>query len=112
MPSRYIHESEKIMEEKQRRRAGLPTRDEGILEDKLKPRSCPRCREVNKADSKFCSNCGSPLDIKTVVELEEKREEADQAVYEILEEIARRDPRLLIQVMRERGWGEKLTQGI
>jgi hypothetical protein len=76
-------------------------------EDILKPITCPICERENPAGSRFC-NCGQVLDIKTAMKLEEKREVADQDVYEILEEIAKRDPGLLIQIMKEKGWGEKL----
>jgi hypothetical protein len=46
----------------------------------LKARTFPRCKERNSPVSTFCNRCGSPLDFKTAIELEEQRKAGDDAV--------------------------------
>jgi integrase/recombinase XerD len=48
--------------------------------DPLKVRNCARCDQKNSPTSKFCSRCGSPLDIRTAIELDEKRRTGDEVI--------------------------------
>jgi ribosomal protein L40E len=45
--------------------------------DALKPKVCVRCGEVNAATNKLCNKCLYVLDLKTALELEEKRKRID-----------------------------------
>jgi len=49
-------------------------------EDVPKVKNCARCRERNSPVSKFCCGCGSPLDIQTTIELDEKRKTSDEVI--------------------------------
>lgn len=44
-------------------------------EDTLKPKLCESCGRENPADAKFC-NCGTILDIRTAIEMEQKLKKA------------------------------------
>jgi site-specific recombinase XerD len=107
MASIYVHLSGRDTDKAVLKRYGM-LEEEEKEESKLKPKKCPRCSKINSATSKFCDSCGAVLDAKTAIELEGKREEADDDVYGVLEEVAKRDPKLLVQIMREKGWSEKL----
>ncbi|MFH1630702.1 MAG: tyrosine-type recombinase/integrase [Candidatus Aenigmatarchaeota archaeon] len=43
---------------------------------KIGPKTCKRCNVVNEATSNFCKICGSPLDLKVALEMEEKLDQA------------------------------------
>jgi len=76
---------------------------------KLKPRKCPRCGTTNEATNRFCKSCGSPLDMKTALEVEEKRKAYD----EIISEVLAKNPeisRLIVQKAIEMGLERKLKE--
>jgi len=56
----------------------------GILPEKekkepvLRPKKCARCNEVNPATNRICNKCLCVLDLKTALELEEKRKQIDE----------------------------------
>ena len=61
----------------------------------LKPRDCARCGEINPSTFSICKRCWFPLDMQTVIELEEKRKLSDimmdklmtrQRIKEVMEE--------------------------
>ena len=66
-------------------------KDNGMLEEqheesRLKPIACSVCKFVNEAGIKFCGECGSPLDVRTAVNLEEKRKKADATMEWVINE--------------------------
>ena len=76
---------------------------------KLKPRKCPRCGTTNEVTNRFCKSCGSPLDMKTALEVEEKRKAYD----EIISEVLAKNPeisRLIVQKAIEMGLERKLKE--
>lgn len=76
----YVHLSGADIEQKQLQKAGLLDKEESRKEDNiLKPRDCPRCKEVNPATAKFCYKCGAVLDLKTAVELENSQKGLDKS---------------------------------
>ena len=52
------------------------------MKPKLTIKACQRCQQTNTADSVFCSRCGSPLDIKTAMNLKQNEDVADNAAIE------------------------------
>ncbi len=74
MPARYIHESEDIMAEKLKKRAGMKIKEK-IFQDELRPKVCVYCGTVNEADSNFCNKCASPLNTKAAMESQETKAE-------------------------------------
>jgi site-specific recombinase XerD len=67
MASVYVHLSGRDVDDAILRMHGLKKEEE---EDKPKARRCPRCRKVNGLQAKFCYNCGAPLDVEVMIELE------------------------------------------
>jgi integrase len=87
----YVHLSGADIERKQLERAGLIDKEERQKEENLlKPRDCPRCKEVNPATAKFCYKCGMALDIQTAMKVEEK----DSGMMMDFIELLKREPRL------------------
>jgi len=82
MPARYIHESEDIMAEKLKKRAGLKV-DAKIFQDELKPKPCVYCGAVNEADSNFCNKCASPLNVKAAMESQEAKDDIRAQIMEM-----------------------------
>lgn len=86
MPGVYVSLSGGDVEKKMLERAGLIDRDEARKEDDvLKPRNCPRCKEVNPATSRFCNKCGMVLDLKTAVELDNSQKDIDKSLSSLLD---------------------------
>jgi hypothetical protein len=62
---------------------------------------------VNAGTAKFCQQCGSPLDVKTALELDEQRNNAD----ELLTTILKKRPeigKILAKAIIEMGLKDKL----
>jgi len=79
-------------------------------EEKPEPKikNCPRCNQINPYGNLFCKNCGSILDIKTAVQLDEKRKGFDDIATPLLmdEEVQE----ALLKVMLKKGLGKKLME--
>ena len=74
MPSTYVHLSGKEIDNSILALNGIKGKEEDKKESSLKPKKCLKCDTLNNYDSKFCHKCAGILDIKTAMELEEKRE--------------------------------------
>lgn len=74
--------------------------------DEPKIRQCPRCRQVNPPDHLFCKGCGSILEIKTAMELDDKRRGFDDIATPLLmdEEIQE----AILKAIMKKGLGKKL----
>lgn len=81
----YSHLSMKDVEEKLLRLGGLKPETEKV-KSPLTPKSCPRCKHVNSATARFCSQCSMILDLETAVELEQARAKADRIMTQLLED--------------------------
>jgi len=57
---------------------------EDARKERFVPKACPRCRETNSPASKYCSRCGSALDLTTALEAEEQRSEADELMSRLV----------------------------
>ncbi len=87
----YVHRSGGDVEKKQLEMAGLLNKEEMRKEDEvLKPRDCPRCKEINPATAKFCYKCGMALDLETAMKIEQKE---SGLLLEFME-LMKREPRL------------------
>jgi ribosomal protein L40E len=86
---------------------GIKTEESEKQEPKIK--QCPRCNDINPKDHLFCKKCGSVLDVKTAIALDDKREGAE----DILAELLRKDPNLqkaLVESALKEGLGKKLME--
>lgn len=63
---------------------GIKTAETEKQEPKIK--QCPRCSEINPKDHLFCRKCGSVLDVKTAMALDEKRGGFDNMLASLMDE--------------------------
>ncbi|MBS3054766.1 MAG: tyrosine-type recombinase/integrase [Candidatus Aenigmarchaeota archaeon] len=84
MAAVYIHLSGQDIDDKLLEINGIKKvepKDNGTL----KPKDCPRCGKLNPATFKVCQKCWMPLDLKTVMEIEEKRRLTDSVMDKLME---------------------------
>ena len=70
MPGRYVHLVNADVEKAILSHHGI------FQEEQTKhaiPKKCPTCNMPNSLDSKICTKCGRPLDLKTASEIDEKQ---------------------------------------
>ncbi len=99
MAATYVHLSGRDVDKALLRIHGLVGEDEKKEEEKFKVIRCPRCGEKNSPIAKFCHKCASPLEIKTVLEVERIRSDADNMMTRLLEDPEVKD--LLEQKLRQ-----------
>jgi len=107
----YEHLDGKDLDEALLKLHGL--KQEEIKESKqLDKKVCPRCGHENNILSQFCSKCSMPLDLKTVIELDETRRKLDEFMLEMLKRIAEKYPSIkkdFKQLVKEKGLEELFT---
>ena len=84
MPSRYVHLINADVDDAIFEHYGIKQTKEENLRLPIK---CAICDFANSFDSVMCSKCGRPLDIKTVLELEEKEKHELESTRAELERI-------------------------
>jgi integrase len=77
MAKTYVHLSGREVEDAMLRAHGIEEAPLGASPPRL-PVLCGRCRSSNESGSRFCSQCGGPLDAATAVDLEDRRQKADR----------------------------------
>ena len=83
MPAVYVHLSGRDVDKTLLKMHGMEV-EEKQQEAKLKVRFCARCKERNSPVSRFCSRCGSPLDMQTALQVQEERTKADELMTKLL----------------------------
>ncbi|MFQ6052278.1 MAG: hypothetical protein ACE5K4_11395 [Candidatus Hydrothermarchaeota archaeon] len=78
MPSIYVHMSGRDVDNTLLKLHGLKKEEPSEKEKLLKPKECPRCKNFNSPTGKFCTRCGIAMDIKTAIELDERRKNIDE----------------------------------
>jgi integrase len=108
MASVYVHLSGRDVDNAILKLHGLANDNEKKNES-LKIKNCARCQEKNSPLSKFCCRCGSPLDMKTALELDQKRKEGDEVISMLV-----KDPRvqkiIVEKILEDSSFKEKLKQ--
>jgi integrase/recombinase XerD len=108
MASVYVHLSGRDVDNAILKLHGLAT-VEAKENESLKVKGCARCQERNSPLSKFCSRCGSPLDIQTAIELDEKRKTGDEVISMLV-----KDPKvqeiIVKKILEDLSFKEKLKQ--
>lgn len=64
---------------------GLVKAEDGS-DDKMKVRSCQRCKEYNSPIAKFCIRCGLPLEQNFSVKVEKERLNSDGIMNKLMED--------------------------
>jgi integrase/ribosomal protein L40E len=59
---------------------------ESVRETMLKPKVCQKCGAINAKDARFCQKCSSILDVKTAIELDSRRSEADEILNRLIKD--------------------------
>ena len=87
MASTYVHLSGRNIDNALLKLNGIKTENEVSSEEhKLRIKTCLRCQESNSPTSSFCSRCGSPLDMKTAMQLHEEESKTDSVMDNLLED--------------------------
>lgn len=84
----YVHLSGRDVDEAILRVNGI-IQPEKEKQSELKPKNCPRCKEVNPSTYRFCSRCGMPLDEESVAEMVKdnlERRKADEILDELIKD--------------------------
>jgi integrase len=82
MASVYYHLSGKDVDEALLKLHGIKT--ENLKEEKVGIRLCQKCGENNSILSHFCKKCNFPLDLKFMLELDDKEKSLDQFIKDFL----------------------------
>lgn len=85
MAATYVHLSGRDVDNALLKLHGL-AKPEEEQEDKMKVRSCMRCKEHNSPISKFCIKCGLPLDQIFLATIENERKNADNLMNKLMED--------------------------
>lgn len=85
MPSRYTHLTNVDLERAVLKQYGIVFDDENSTH--RLPKVCNLCETSNSPDSKSCSKCGRPLNLKVALELEEKENENNESIKKEIEQI-------------------------
>lgn len=108
MASVYVHLSGRDVDNAILRLNGLSTIEKKENE-LLKVKNCARCKERNSPLSEFCSRCGSPLDVRTAIELDEKRRTGDEVISMLV-----KDPKvqeiIINSILSDAEFKEKMKQ--
>lgn len=91
MPGRYVHMINQDVDDAIFLHYGIKTKKD---EDHKLPKICNVCEMANSFDSKICSKCGKPLDLKTAIEREEAEKEEKQKTKAKLEELEKNQQKI------------------
>ncbi|MBI4146810.1 tyrosine-type recombinase/integrase [Candidatus Woesearchaeota archaeon] len=106
MAAVYVHMSGRDVDDALLKLHGL--QEEKPDNESSKAKRCPRCKEINPPNFKFCGGCSLPLDTKAAIELEENRKNADDLMSELV-----KDPevqKLLVEKVMKKGLAERLLK--
>jgi site-specific recombinase XerD len=110
MPAVYVHLSQRDVDPTLLKHYGIKL-DEGTQENEiLMCRKCPRCDFENSALVNFCTRCAAPLDPKVVMDLDARSRRTDELTARVVEELVRRAPGLLKQILEETELGEQIAE--
>jgi integrase/ribosomal protein L40E len=103
MASVYYHLSGKDVDEALLKLHGL--KPEETKEETPKIKICPRCGEANSILSHFCKKCNAPLDLPTMLEVEDQRKQLDEFLRDFLLFYSQQDPKFkkaFVKFVKER----------
>ncbi len=100
----YVHLSGADIDNKMLERYGLLNKNDDPDKDTLKPKECPKCKEINPNTAKFCYVCGMLLDLKATAELELKEPKADDVLSKgLLQFIIKNHPEIVREFLNDNG---------
>jgi integrase/recombinase XerD len=87
-PSTYIHLANCDVDKKLLEIAGIVEAEDE--ESILKPQKCVKCGYVNSAELSYCEKCEIALNVKTVLEDEEKRRSSEEEIISFIENVKKK----------------------
>ena len=93
MASTYVHLSGRDIDNAVMQANGVKI-PENTIEPRLKVQTCPKCRTPNGIDFSYCTRCGSPLDIVTVLNAQKTESSMKDAIAEAL-----KDPKAIEEIV-------------
>jgi site-specific recombinase XerD/ribosomal protein L40E len=93
MANVYIRLSGKDLDSAYMKSNGLEVKEERI-QPLLKVKECGRCKFSNSIDAGYCTRCGTPLDEKLAVEVQNRETDMNQAIAEAL-----KDPKAIEEIV-------------
>ncbi|MQY67763.1 MAG: tyrosine-type recombinase/integrase [Hadesarchaea archaeon] len=100
MPSVYVHLSGRDVDQSLFEHYGIKPREDGNEDSPLKKKVCPRCNIENSASARFCWRCWAAFDTA----------KADELTARVMEELIKRAPELLRQVLKEKGLDQEIVE--
>lgn len=88
MPARYVHMVDSDVDSAMLGHYGIE-RKESSEKDSL-PKTCHVCKKPNEPNSKVCIGCGRPLDIKTLMNLQEESKKNEEQLRLEIKEVKER----------------------
>lgn len=106
MLSEYSHLVSKDVNDTMLEINGIKTPETGKQEPRVK--QCPRCEDLNPKDHLFCKKCGGVLDVKTAMDLDEKRGGFDDILLELADE--EEFQKALVKTLMKKGLGRRMME--
>ena len=103
----YVHLSGADIDKKMLEKYGLLDKNDDPDKDTLKPKECPKCKEINPNTAKFCYVCGMLLDLKVTAEIEPKEPKADDVLSQgLLQFIIKNHPEIVHEFLKDNGMND------
>ena len=103
----YVHLSGADIDKKMLEKYGLLDKNDDPDKDTLKPKECPKCKEINPNTARFCYVCGMLLDLKATAEIEPKEPKADDVLSKgLLQFIIKNHPEIVHEFLKDNGMGD------
>jgi integrase len=106
MLSEYSHLVSKDVNDAMLELNGIKPSEPEKQEPKVK--QCPRCQDLNPKDHLFCKKCGGVLDVKTALDLDEKRSGFDDILVELTKE--EDFQKAIVKALVKKGLGKKMME--
>lgn len=106
MASVYVHLSGRNVDDAMLALQGMAKPAEK-KEERMLVQNCPRCQEKNSPDSKFCVRCGSPMEVRIMMEAEKDRKSGDDVMNSLMQNSEVRE--FLLRKVVEMGLEKRLA---
>ena len=86
MAAIYVHMSGRDVDNALLALQGI-VKPEEKREEKMTLHTCPRCQEKNSPAFKFCTRCGSPMDLTELIQAEDVRKSGDEVLNTLMKNV-------------------------
>lgn len=93
MPSTYVHMSGRDIVSAVLELNGKKKAEDKNKEEKFSSKYCKRCEKDNPPTGKFCLRCGAPLDLETMMNIENNMKDSNNIMTVLMEDLLK-DPRI------------------